>query len=47
MEELNEILKEETDKELVELAQEDLKRLLEEEKEIAEEANRISLPSNT
>ena len=39
-------MKEESDKEIVDMANEDMTRLLEEEKRIAEEAHQISLPSN-
>ena len=37
-------MKEESDKEIVDMANEDMTRLLEEEKRIAEEAHQISLP---
>ncbi len=43
---MQELLKEESDKEIVDMANEDMTRLLEEEKRIAEEAHQISLPSN-
>ena len=42
----NELLKEEKDKEMIKLIEEDLERLHTEETEVIEEANQISLPSN-
>ena len=44
--EASELLKEETDKEMIKLIQEDIDRLNGEKEEIIEEANQISLPSN-
>ena len=44
--EASELLKEETDKEMIKLIQEDIDRLNGEKEDIIEEANQISLPSN-
>lgn len=40
------LLKEESDKDMIKLIEEDLERLRGEEEEVIEEANAISLPSN-
>ena len=40
------MIQEESDKDMIKLAEEDLSRLLKEEESIIEEANQISLPSN-
>ncbi|OAO15699.1 peptide chain release factor 1 [Blastocystis sp. ATCC 50177/Nand II] len=46
IQEAKEMIAEESDKEMIKLAEEDLSRLLKEEESIIEEANHISLPSN-
>ena len=46
IDDVQKLIQEEKDKEIIEMANEEMTRLLEEEKKITEEAHQISLPSN-
>lgn len=46
IDDVQKLINEEKDKEIIDMANEEMMRLLEEEKKITEEAHQISLPSN-